>query len=154
MIIIWWHFYKGDFNHQTWKLAWMLLICNWIKISKAQWVNSLRPSDAYMCWQPRPSLVQIMACRLVGVKPLSEPMLVGMLSIGSLGTNFDGILIELQTFSFKKMHLKISFAKRRTYCLGLNECIWGCLWQAPTQNDAIQGTLLLTWFNFIPSTDK
>ena len=29
--------------------------------------NSLRPSDAY--------LVQIMACRLIGAKPLSEPML-------------------------------------------------------------------------------
>ena len=38
-------------------------------------VNSLRPSDAYMrCWTGS-SLVQIMACRLFGAKPLSEPML-------------------------------------------------------------------------------
>ena len=29
-------------------------------------LKSLRPSDAYMCRQPRPSLVQIMACRLAG----------------------------------------------------------------------------------------
>ena len=37
--------------------------------------NSLRPSDAYMRRLPRPSLTQIMACRLVGAKPLSEAML-------------------------------------------------------------------------------
>ena len=38
-------------------------------------INSLRPSDAYMHPQPRTSLAQIMACRLFGAKPLSEPML-------------------------------------------------------------------------------
>ena len=37
--------------------------------------NSLRPSDAYMRRKPRPSLIQMMACRLFGAKPLSEPML-------------------------------------------------------------------------------
>ena len=38
-------------------------------------IHSLRTSDAYMRHQSRPSLVQIMACRLLGSKPLSEPML-------------------------------------------------------------------------------
>ena len=40
-------------------------------------INSLRLSDTYMYMrhQPRPSLVQIMACHLFGAKPLSEPML-------------------------------------------------------------------------------
>ena len=28
-----------------------------------------------MCQQPGPSLIQIMACRLFGAKPLSKPML-------------------------------------------------------------------------------
>ena len=37
--------------------------------------NSLRPNDAYIRRQPRPSSVQIMACHLFGNKPLSEPML-------------------------------------------------------------------------------
>ena len=38
--------------------------------------NSLRMSDAYMRHQPRPLFVQLMmACRLFGAKPLSEPML-------------------------------------------------------------------------------
>ena len=45
---------------------------------------------------------------------------VGILLIGSLGTNFSEILIEIQTFSFKKMHLKISSAKWQPFCLGLN----------------------------------
>ena len=37
--------------------------------------NSLWQSDAYMRKQTRPSLPQIMACGLVGAKPLSEPTL-------------------------------------------------------------------------------
>ena len=43
-----------------------------------------------------------------------------ILLIGPLGTNFSEILIGIQTFSFKKMHLKMSSAKRRPFCLGLN----------------------------------
>ena len=45
----------------------------------------------------------------------------GILLIGPLGTNFSEILIRIQTFSFKKMHLKMSSAKWRLFCLGLNE---------------------------------
>ena len=44
----------------------------------------------------------------------------GILLIGRLGTNFSEILIGIQTFSFKKMHLKMSSAKWRPFCLGLN----------------------------------
>ena len=59
----------------------------------------------------------------------------GLLLIGPLGTNFSDILIEILIFSFKKMHLKVSSAKRRPFCLGLNELIfywsysWGSNWQ-------------------------
>ena len=52
----------------------------------------------------------------------------GILLRGSLGTNFNEILIGVQTFSFKKMHLKMSSAKWRPFCLGLNVLkshIWG-----------------------------
>ena len=46
----------------------------------------------------------------------------GLLLIGPLGTDFNEILIPILTFSFKKMHLKVSSAKRRPFCLGiLNE---------------------------------
>ena len=44
----------------------------------------------------------------------------GILLIRPLGTNFNEILIEIQTFSFKKMYLKMSSAKWRPFCLGLN----------------------------------
>ena len=44
----------------------------------------------------------------------------GFLLIGPLGTNFNEILIKILTFSFKKMRLKVSSAKRRPLCLGLN----------------------------------
>ena len=44
----------------------------------------------------------------------------GLLLIGPLGTNFSEILIELHSFSFKKMHVKMLSAKRRPFCLGLN----------------------------------
>ena len=48
----------------------------------------------------------------------------GILLIGPLGTNFIEILIGIQTFSFKKMHLKMSSAKWRPFCLGLNVLNW------------------------------
>ena len=45
----------------------------------------------------------------------------GIWSMGPLGTNFSEILIEIHIFSFKKIHLKMSSAKWRLFCLGLNE---------------------------------
>ena len=47
----------------------------------------------------------------------------GILLTGPLGTNFSEILIELKTFSLKKMRLKVSSAKWRPCCLGLNVLI-------------------------------
>ena len=44
----------------------------------------------------------------------------GILLIGPLGTNLIEILIEILIFSFKKMRLIVSSAKRRQFCLGLN----------------------------------
>ena len=43
-----------------------------------------------------------------------------ILLIGTPGTNFNQILIEIHTFSFKKIHFKISSGKGRPFCLGLN----------------------------------
>ena len=44
----------------------------------------------------------------------------GILLIGPWGTNFSEILIDIRTFSFNKIHLKMSSAKWRPFCLGLN----------------------------------
>ena len=44
----------------------------------------------------------------------------GILLTGPLGTNFNETSSEIHTFSFKKIHLKLSPGKWRTCCLGLN----------------------------------
>ena len=44
----------------------------------------------------------------------------GLLLIEPLGTNVSEISIGIQTFSFKKMQLKMSSAKWRPYCLDLD----------------------------------
>ena len=44
----------------------------------------------------------------------------GILLIRPLGTNFDEMLTKILTFSFMKMHLKVSSAKWRPFCLSLN----------------------------------
>ena len=54
----------------------------------------------------------------------------GILLIGPWGTNFNEILIGIQTFSFTKMHLKMSSVKWRPFCLGLNVfTMWSTQWQ-------------------------
>ena len=44
----------------------------------------------------------------------------GILLTRPLGTNFSENLVKILTFSFTKMRLKVSSAKRRPFCLGLN----------------------------------
>ena len=44
----------------------------------------------------------------------------GILLIGPLGTNFSENLMEILTFLFTKMRLKVSSAKWRPFCLSLN----------------------------------
>ena len=45
---------------------------------------------------------------------------VGLMSIGPLRTYFSENLIKIQQFSLKKLHVKMSSAKWRPSCLGLN----------------------------------
>ena len=72
-----------------------------------------------------------------------------LLLIRPLGTNFNEILIGFQAFSFKKMHLKMSSAKWRPFCLGLNVST------LQPKNDQI--TMLYPWYlspqTFVPNAD-
>ena len=45
----------------------------------------------------------------------------GLLLTVPLGPNFGEILIEIHTFSFKKMHLNMSSGKWRLFCLALTD---------------------------------
>ena len=49
----------------------------------------------------------------------------GILLNGPLETNVGEILSEIHTFSFKKVHLKMSSGKCRPFCLGLNVLMKG-----------------------------
>ena len=64
----------------------------------------------------------------------------GILLIGPVGTNFSEILIEIYTSSFKKIRLKISSAKWRPCCLGLN-----VLKTKVVSTSAV--VLLIPWYN-------
>ena len=46
----------------------------------------------------------------------------------TLRINFSGIVSEIHTFSFKKMHLKMSSARWRPFCLGFNVLKMTMLW--------------------------
>ena len=48
----------------------------------------------------------------------------GILSIGPIGTIFNEISIEIHTFSWKKIHFKMSSGKWRPFYLGLNVVIY------------------------------
>ena len=85
-------------------LFWVLEVC----------FNSWRMSDAYMHQYTMPSLVQIMACRLFGDNPLSEPMMVYC--------QFDPkghipMKLKYKSFHSKKCRLQ----EWRPSCLGLSE---------------------------------
>ena len=72
------------------------------------------PSAAYMRQDIRQwtglSLVQVMACRLVGARPLPEPTL----SYCQLDPK-EQFQIQIQTFSLIKMHFKMSSAQWRPF---------------------------------------
>ena len=89
-------------------------------VSQAPWrLNSLRPRDAYICV----SKLNIIGSD-IGLSPGRRQAIIwtnaGILWIGPLGTNFSELLIEIRTFSFKKMRLKMSSGKWPPFCLALN----------------------------------
>ena len=60
----------------------------------------------------------------------------GILLIEPIGTNFSEILIKIISFSFKKMHSKVSSGIRRPYCLGLN--VLSKVWHKDVHENSIQ----------------
>ena len=87
-------------------------------------INSLRPSDAYIL-----NLTILGSDK--GLSPGRRQAIIwtnaGILLIRTLGTNFSEILFEIHSFSFSKMHLKMSSVKWRLFGLGLNELThWPC----------------------------
>ena len=107
-------------------------------------VNSLRPNDAYICV----SELTIIGSDN-GLSPDRRQAIIwtntGVLLIGPLGTNFTKISIEILTFSFKKMRLKVSSAKRWPFCLGLNVLIKQ-MQSNPNHRSAPGGPIFYSWW--------
>ena len=82
-------------------------------------LNSLRPSDASV------NLATIGSDN--GLSPVQCQAIIqtniGLLLIEPLGTNFSKISVEINQFSYFKMHLKMSSAKWWPYCICLNVLI-------------------------------
>ena len=88
-------------------------------VMTSSWVNSLRPSDAYICV----SKLRIIGS-YYGLSPGWCQAIIwtsdGILLNWPLGTNSSEMLIEIHIFSFKKMHVKLAFGKLWPFCLGLH----------------------------------
>ena len=68
----------------------------------------------------------------------------GILLIRPLGANFSEILFEILTLSFKKMQFKVSSAKWRPFCLGLNGSMslyWNSLRNTMTRSSHAVNTM-------------
>ena len=86
---------------------------------------------------------------------------VGILLIGRWGTNFSENLIEILTFSFTKMRLKVSSVKWWPFCLRVNVLItplqthvcmwpaalkeWSATWLTPNKRSIITIDLIDPW---------
>ena len=85
---------------------------------KSARINSLGPIDAYMFGKL--TIIGTDNGLSPGRRQAITWTYAGSLLMRHFGTNFSETLIGIQTFSFKKMHLKLSSAKWRPFCLGLN----------------------------------
>ena len=110
--------------------------------------NSFRPSDAYICV----SKLTIIGSDN-GLAPSRRQAIIltntGILLIRTLGTNFNEIWGKIDTFSFKKMHLKMLSAKWRQFSLGLNvltlysQVFYWLIWLAETQWHIMRDIIIL-----------
>ena len=118
--VYWQHFCGCNPNSSTWRVCFSK--CVLIQL------NTLRLACSLTHWG-RVTLICVNKLTIIGsdngLSPGRRQAIIwtndGILLIGPLGTNFSEILIEIDIFSFKKMHLKVSSAKMRSFCLGLNE---------------------------------
>ena len=87
--------------------------------------NSSSPNAAYIHQWSESILVQVMACHLVGAKPLPEPMM-NVCQVDPQEQTSVELKIKMQISSLMKLHLKRSSAKWRSFCPGgqAHLCEW------------------------------
>ena len=95
-----------------------------------QLVNSLRPSDAICYHRTLSALIQAITCRRFGTKPWPKPILTNIVNRTIKKKNlserlFSDILIKTEHFPINEIYLKMSSAKQRLFCWGLNVLSYG-----------------------------
>ena len=75
----------------------------------------------------------------------------GILLIGPLGTNFTWVLIEIHTFSFKKMYWKMLSGKWRPFCLGLNVLNDVFRYLIVLYHVVVRDPTVLVWLHVLPN---
>ena len=109
---------------RSYKASFIMSLDDLISDNLFEIINSQEKHLTHWGWATHiwtmPPLVHIMACRLFGTKPLSEPMLMNY-QLNPQETKFSEILIIIPTFSLKKMHFKMLCVKWWPFCPSLNE---------------------------------
>ena len=93
---------------------------NLAKYRSARRVDSSPPSAAYIRRWTVSALVQVMACRLGGAKPLSEPMMTYCPWDPKEHISMK-FYLKFKYFHLKKMRLNMSSTKWRPFCPGGDE---------------------------------
>ena len=91
--------------------------CMWLLFTQLHWTHWGRVTHIYV---GELTIIVSDNCLSPGRRQAIIWTNTGILLIGPYGTNFSEILIEILTFSFTQMSLKVSSAKWRPFCLGLN----------------------------------
>ena len=92
-----------------------------VQVFKCEWINNFMPHCAfdYLFITTKPIIGSVN-----GLSPNRPQAIIWtnavLLSVGHSGTNFWQIIFKSQTFSLRKMHLKMSSGKCRPFGLGLN----------------------------------
>ena len=103
--------------------------CNWLPWSNAKMGTKTITSLSHLTHWGRVTHICVSTLTIIGsdngLSPGRRQAIIstisGILLIRPLGTNFSELLIKIHTFSFKKIHLKMSSGKWRPFCLGLDK---------------------------------
>ena len=119
----------SQYWHRSWLGAVRQQAITWTNVDLDQWCHMASLSHDGLTHWGRVTHICVSKLHTIGsdngLSPGRRQAIIrtnaGILLIRTLGTNFSDILGEIHSFSFSKMHLKMSSAKWRLFGLGLNE---------------------------------
>ena len=130
----WYHLEEANFGDISINLQTFPFTKIRLKMSSAQWQLFCRGHDILTALVTHIFVIKLTITSSDNGLSLDRGQAIiwfnaGILSIRTLGTNFTEFLSKIHTFSFKKMHLRMTSAKRRSFSLCLNVLKCLKLWQ-------------------------